>query len=75
MSELLAGTVQVGFGKASHWLNLFNAAYSRKLGISVFPGSVNIALDHVFNGFDERYEPHRIWFRCIARRAAVDGSR
>ena len=28
----------------------------------LFPGSPNIALDHVFNWFDARYEPHRIWF-------------
>src|SRR6266436_977937 len=62
MSELLTGNVQAGFGKASHWLNLFNVAYSEKLGISVFPGSLNIALDHVFDWFDARYEAHRIWF-------------
>ena len=48
MSELLAGKVQVGFGAASHWLKLFNAPYSEKLGMAVFPGSLNIALDHVF---------------------------
>jgi CTP-dependent riboflavin kinase len=52
MSELLAGKVQAGFGDAARWLNLFNAAYSEKLGMSVFPGSLNIALDHVFNWFD-----------------------
>ena len=62
MSELLTGNVQAGFGKASHWLNLFNVAYSEKLGISVFPGSLNIALDQVFDWFDARYEAHRIWF-------------
>ena len=62
MSELLTGKVQAGFGKASHWLNLFNVAYSEKLGISVFPGSLNIALDHGFDWFDARYEAHRIWF-------------
>jgi CTP-dependent riboflavin kinase len=62
MSELLAGKVQAGFGNAARWLNLFNAAYSEKLGMSVFPGSLNIALDHVFNWFDARYGPHRIWF-------------
>jgi len=28
----------------------------------VFPGSLNIALDHVFDWFDARYEAHRIWF-------------
>ena len=62
MSELLAGKVQAGFGDASRWLKLLNAAYSEKLGIFVFPGSLNIALDHVFNWFDARYETHRIWF-------------
>jgi hypothetical protein len=62
MSELLAGKVQAGFGKASHWLKLFNTAYSKKLGIPVFPGSLNIALDHVFDWFATGYEAHRIWF-------------
>jgi len=62
MSELLAGKVQTGLGDASRWLKLFNAAYSEKLGISVFPGSLNIALDQVFDWFDARYEAHRIWF-------------
>jgi CTP-dependent riboflavin kinase len=62
MSELLAGKVQAGFGEASRWLKLFNAAYSEKLGMSVFPGSLNIALDHVFNWFDARYEAQTIWF-------------
>src|SRR6266536_5875543 len=62
MSELLTGKVQAGFGKASHWLKLFNVAYSEKLAISVFPGSLNIALDHVFAWFVARYEAHRIWF-------------
>ena len=62
MSELFVGKVQAGLGPASHWLKLFNAAYSEKLRISVFPGSLNIALDHVFNWFDARYEAHRIWF-------------
>ena len=56
------GRFRLVFGKASHWLNLFNVAYSEKLGISVFPGSLNIALDHVFDWFDARYEAHRIWF-------------
>ena len=62
MSELLAGKVQVGFGNASHWLKLFNVPYSEKVGMAVFPGSLNIALDHVFDWFDPRYKPHIIWF-------------
>src|SRR5437867_12213417 len=62
MSELLAGKVQTGLGNASHWLKLFRAAYSAQLRISVFPGSLNIALDQVFDWFDARYEAHRIWF-------------
>src|SRR5262245_26180658 len=62
MSELLAGRVQAGFGEAARWLKLFSAAYSKKLGMPVFPGSLNVALDHVFNWFDVRYEAKRIWF-------------
>jgi len=62
MSELLAGKVQAGFGDASGWLKLFNAAYSEKLGMAVFPGSLNIALDHVFDWFDARHKAHGIWF-------------
>lgn len=62
MSELLTRKVQAGLGDASRWLNLFNVAYSKKLGISVFPGSLNSALDHVFDWFDARYEARRIWF-------------
>jgi CTP-dependent riboflavin kinase len=62
MSEGLAGKVQAGFGDASRWLNLFNTAYGQKLEMPVFPGSLNMALDHVFDRFDARYEPHRIWF-------------
>jgi hypothetical protein len=38
MSELLAGKIQAGFGDAARWLKLFNAAYSEKLGMPVFPG-------------------------------------
>ncbi len=62
MTELLAGKVQAGFGDASRWLKLFNVAYSEKLGMPVFPGSLNIALDHVFDWFDARYKAHTIWF-------------
>jgi hypothetical protein len=62
MSELLAGKVQAGLGNASHWLKLFNTAYREKLGMPVFPGSLNIALDHVFDWFATGYEAHRIWF-------------
>ena len=62
MSELLVGKIQAGFGDASRWLKLFNAAYSQKLGIPVFPGSLNIALDDVFNWFEARYKTHIIWF-------------
>ena len=37
MSELLAGKVQTGFGDASRWLKLFNAAYSQKTGMPGVP--------------------------------------
>jgi CTP-dependent riboflavin kinase len=62
MSEVLVGKLQTGFGDACRWLRLFNSAYSEKLGMPVFPGSLNIALDHVFDWFDARYQAHKIWF-------------
>jgi CTP-dependent riboflavin kinase len=43
---VLVGRVQTGKGDASHWLARFNAAYSRKLDMPVFPGSLNVALPH-----------------------------
>jgi CTP-dependent riboflavin kinase len=45
----LTGRVQSGKGDASHWLSRFNAAYSRKIGAPVFPGSLNIALNFHFD--------------------------
>ena len=69
MSELLVGKVQGGFGDAARWSKLFNAACSQKLAMSRIPRSLNIALDHVFDWFDARYESHRIWF-C---REDIDG--
>jgi hypothetical protein len=44
ISKLLAEKIQAGLGDASRWLKLFNVAYSEKLGMPVFPGSLNIAL-------------------------------
>jgi CTP-dependent riboflavin kinase len=60
MNELLVGKVQTGFGDASRWLKLFNVAYNEKPGMPVFRGSLNTALDHVFDWFDACYEAHRI---------------
>jgi CTP-dependent riboflavin kinase len=62
MGELLQGRLQSGKGDASHWLRLFNAAYSRKLQMPVHPGSLNLALEHTFDWFAARYQPHIIWF-------------
>jgi len=62
MGEILRGRVQPGKGDASHWLRLFNAEYSRKLRMAVYPGSLNLALDHDFDWFAVRYQPHTIWF-------------
>ena len=49
MSEILRGRVQAGVGDAARWLSRFNAAYSRKLGMPVFPGSLNLKLDQDFD--------------------------
>ena len=62
MKEILRGKVQSGKGDASRWLDLFNAAYSRKLGMPVFTGSLNLALDKTFDWFAACYQPHIVWF-------------
>ena len=62
MGELLRGRVQSGKGDAAHWLRLFNAAYGRKLQMPVYPGSLNLALDHHFDWFAARYKTSTIWF-------------
>lgn len=62
MGERLLGRVQAGKGDASHWLRLFNAAYSRKLQMPVYPGSLNLALEHAFDWFAARHEGHIIRF-------------
>lgn len=51
MALRLVGHVQRGKGDASRWLSLFNAAYARKVGHPVFPGSLNLALPDAFDWF------------------------
>jgi CTP-dependent riboflavin kinase len=58
----LSGRVQSGKGDAARWLALFNAAYSRKTAMSVFPGSLNVALDAPFDWFAPAIQKRTIWF-------------
>jgi hypothetical protein len=61
VGELLRGMLQLGKGDASHRLQLFNAAYSRKLQMPVYPGSLNLAPEHTFDWFAVRYQaPHHL---------------
>src|SRR5437016_3975989 len=62
MPLVLVGRVQRGKGDASRWLERFNAAYSSKLGMPVFPGSLNLALPHVFDWHAPELQPSVIWF-------------
>jgi riboflavin kinase, archaea type len=62
MTTVLNGRIQAGKNDASRWLNKFNHAYSRKLGMPVFPGSLNLALDEIFDWFAPRWQPKVIWF-------------
>ena len=59
--HLVVGRVQPGKGDASHWLDRFNAAYRRKLGMPVFPGSLNLALGFAFDWEAPDLQPHVIW--------------
>lgn len=46
---LLRGRVQQGKGDAARWLHQLNDAYVRKLGMPVFPGSLNLAIETPFD--------------------------
>lgn len=56
------GRVQPGKNDASRWLSLFNQAYSAKLGVPVFPGSLNLALGEPFEWYASALAPHLIRF-------------
>jgi riboflavin kinase, archaea type len=56
MPFLIRGRVQSGTKQAAHWLSVFSAAYARKLGVAIFPGSLNVELDTPFDWFDPRWE-------------------
>src|SRR3954471_9220411 len=58
----LSGRVQSGKGDAARWLSLFNAAYSRKTGMPVFAGSLNVALDGPFDWYAPAIVDRTIWF-------------
>ena len=60
---VIRGRVRAGTKQASHWLSLFNAAYAQKLGLPIFPGSLNLALDAPFDWFDPRWARAVIEFR------------
>ncbi len=45
----LLGVVEAGEGDAARWLARFNEAYALKVGMSVYPGSLNLRLPQ---GFD-----------------------
>ena len=62
MIERLVGRVESGTRNANVWLGRFNAAYAQKLGMSVFPGSLNLRLPHPFDWNSARYTTARIHF-------------
>src|SRR5262245_7734216 len=62
MAQVVRGRVQSGKNDASHWLAKFNGPYSQKAGMSIFPGSLNVALAEKFDWFHPSYSSHIIWF-------------
>ena len=59
---VIEGQVRSGKGDAARWLSRFNAEYSRKLGMPVFPGSLNVALREPFDWFAADLQRHVVWF-------------
>ena len=62
IAERLTGRVQPGKGDASRWLARFNAAYARKVGMPVFPGSLNLALPQCFDWSAPAVRRRTVWF-------------
>jgi CTP-dependent riboflavin kinase len=62
MKDRLQGRVQGGEGDASNWLSRYNEAYSRKVGMPIFPGSLNVALPEPFDWFAADIERRTIRF-------------
>jgi riboflavin kinase len=62
MKILMSGRVQLGRNDASHWLDKFNKPYSKKTGMAIFPGSLNLALNENFDWFKSAYQARIIWF-------------
>lgn len=62
MKEILRGRVSPGQNDASRWLGLYNEAYSRKTGMNIFPGSLNLVLEHEFDWRAAKYKPFIIRF-------------
>lgn len=59
---ILKGKVERGIGNASHWLKLYNKDYVLKIGMPVFPGSLNLALDEPFDWMLPKIQSKVIWF-------------
>jgi len=62
MQITFSGRVKSGKNDASHWLRRFNEAYSLKLGTTIYPGSLNLALDHPFQWSASHLQPYIIQF-------------
>lgn len=62
MKEILRGRVSAGQNDASRRLDLYNEAYCRKTGMNIFPGSLNLLLEHKFDWQAAKYQPFIIWF-------------
>ena len=58
----LIGRVERGVGDASRWLSRFNAEYSVKLRMPVYPGSLNLALPEPFDWHAPEVAARSIWF-------------
>lgn len=71
MGTTIRGTVRAGKNDASRWLRLFNEAYSRKTGMAIYPGSLNLRLEQPFDWFEAVRQPHVVRFN----RAEYGGER
>lgn len=51
---LLRGRVSSGIGNLAHWMTVYSDLYETKTGVRLYPGSLNVVLDHAWHVGDQR---------------------
>jgi CTP-dependent riboflavin kinase len=47
--DRLRGRVTTGIGDLARWMRTYADVYERRTGVALFPGSLNVTLDHEYH--------------------------